>query len=91
MECAYQQLDEEREAREEERARAEKAESDGRLLAKMLDDQNEKLHKAEARIAELENDSTTAKENLLIALENLETTNATLLAIRQNREREADP
>ena len=39
-----------------EKRRAEKAESDGRLLGKMLDAQNEKLHKAEARVKELEAD-----------------------------------
>ena len=37
-----------------EKRRAEKAESDGRLLGKMLDAQNEKLQKAEARVKELE-------------------------------------
>ena len=37
-----------------EKRRAEKAESDGRLLGKMLDAQNEKLQKAKVRVKELE-------------------------------------
>ena len=73
MACAYQQLDEEREGRADEEARAEKAEASVERFRKLYVDEGAEKDALEARVAELMKDNRLLHAEKLHAFEQLVT------------------